>query len=101
MVDEDSKVFFNLLIDPFCLSICLWVKGHGCIGLDLEQVVEVFHDLETNTVPQSEITTWGILCLAYTSSRKILAHPSDDSSVEHVIGMISFKNRSMIIKIVS
>ncbi len=34
MVDEDSKVFFNLLIDSFCLSICLWVPGrdlHDCI----------------------------------------------------------------------
>ncbi len=25
MVDEDSEVFFNLLVDSFCLTICLWV----------------------------------------------------------------------------
>ncbi len=35
MVDEDAKVFFNLLVDSFCLSICLWVPGGGCICLDL------------------------------------------------------------------
>ncbi len=58
-------------------------------------------NLETNTVPWSEMTTCGIPCLAYTSSRRILAPPSNDSSVEHAIGMISLEKRSMIIKIAS
>ncbi len=45
MVDKDSEVFFNLLVDSFCLSICLRVIGGRCICLDLEQVIEVFHEL--------------------------------------------------------
>ncbi len=45
MVDEDLKVFFNLLIDSFCLTICLGVLGGGCVCLDLEQVIKVFHEL--------------------------------------------------------
>ncbi len=48
-------------------------------------------NLETNTVPWSEMTTCSIPCLAYTSSHRIFAHPSDESSVEHAIGMISLE----------
>ncbi len=45
MVDEDSEIFLNLLVDSFCLPICLQVPGSGCVCLDLEQVIEVFHEL--------------------------------------------------------
>ncbi len=44
VIDEHSEVFFNLLIDSFSLSIGLGVKGSRGIALDLEKVVEVFHE---------------------------------------------------------
>ncbi len=58
-------------------------------------------NFDTNTVPRSETTTWGIPCLAYTSSRRIFAHPSDVSSVEHATGIISLEKRSTITRIAS
>ncbi len=45
MVDKDSEVFFNLLIDLFRLSISLRVEGGRSVGLDLKQVIKVFHAL--------------------------------------------------------
>ncbi len=56
-------------------------------------------NFDMNTVPQSEITTWGIPCLAYTSSRRIFAHPSEESSVEHATGIISLEKRSTMTRI--
>ncbi len=58
-------------------------------------------NLETNTIPLSEMMVWGILCLAYTSSHKIFAHPSDVKSVEHAMGIISFEKQSTITRIAS
>ncbi len=58
-------------------------------------------NLEMNTVPRSEMTTCGIPCLAYTSSHRIFTHPSDESSVERAIGIISLEKRSMIIMMAS
>ncbi len=44
MIDEHSKVLFDLLINLFGLSICLWVIGGQSVSLDLKQIVEVFHE---------------------------------------------------------
>jgi len=32
--DEDPQVLFQFLVDPFCLSVCLWVVGGRCRGFD-------------------------------------------------------------------
>ncbi len=56
---------------------------------------------ETNTISRSEMTTCGILCLVYTLSHRIFTQPSDKSSVEHVMGMISLEKQSTIIMIMS
>ncbi len=45
VVDEDPEILLNFLVDSFSLSICLWVVGSGYVCLDLEQVIEVFHEL--------------------------------------------------------
>ncbi len=58
-------------------------------------------NLEMNTVPWLEMTTCGMPCLAYTSLCRIFAHPSNESSVEHAIGMISFEKWLTIIRMVS
>ncbi len=39
VVDEDTKVFFDFLIDLFCLSVCLWVEGHESVRGDIEHSV--------------------------------------------------------------
>ncbi len=45
MIDKYLKVFLNLLVDSLCLSICLRVECGRCIGFDLEQVIEILHEL--------------------------------------------------------
>lgn len=35
VVDEDSEIFFDLLVDSLCLSISLWVKGGGRVWCDV------------------------------------------------------------------
>ena len=45
VIDEDPKVFFNLLIDSFSLSISLGMIGGGYVCLNLKQVIKVFHEL--------------------------------------------------------
>ncbi len=44
VIDEDSEVFFNLLIDSFCLSIGLQVESHGCVRCDVKHPVEFLHE---------------------------------------------------------
>ncbi len=43
VIDKHAKVFFDLLIDLFGLSVCLRVIGSRGIALDLEEIVEVLH----------------------------------------------------------
>ncbi len=45
MVNEDAEVLLHFLVNPFSLSICLWVKGGGCVQCDVEHSVEFFHEL--------------------------------------------------------
>ena len=45
VVAKDSKELFNLLVDSFCFSICLRVKGCGEGLYDLEFVPYFFHDM--------------------------------------------------------
>ncbi len=44
VVDEDSKVLFDFLVDSFSLSVGLWVKGRGRIQGDVEESVEFLHE---------------------------------------------------------
>ncbi len=39
VVDEDTEILLNFLINLFCLAIRLWVEGCGCIGCDVEHPV--------------------------------------------------------------
>ena len=44
IVDEHSEVVLDLLVDPFGLSVCLWMM-HGAQGsLDVELFVEIFDE---------------------------------------------------------
>ena len=45
VVEEDPEVLFQLLIDAFRLSICLWVKCRRWVVLDSERGVERSHEL--------------------------------------------------------
>ncbi len=44
VINEHAKIFFNLLVDPFCLSISLRVVGCREVAFNLEEVIEVLHE---------------------------------------------------------
>ena len=44
VIDEDVEILFNLLVDPFCLSIDLGMLCHQRVTLDPNQFVEVSHE---------------------------------------------------------
>ena len=58
-------------------------------------------NFEMNWGPQSEMIVTGIPCLAYTSSRRIFAHPSDESSMLQAMGMMFFEKRSTMTRMAS
>jgi len=37
--DEDLEVLFQFLVDPFGLSISLWMVGHRCCGFYPKQLI--------------------------------------------------------------
>ncbi len=45
MVDEDTEVLLHFLVNPFGLSVCLWVEGGGCVRCNVEHSIELFHEL--------------------------------------------------------
>ena len=45
VVDEDPQVLLYLLVDPFRLPIGLWVVGSGGIPFDVQQLVQVLHEV--------------------------------------------------------
>ena len=45
VVDVDPQVLFDLLIDPFGLSIGLWVVGRREVPFDVQQSVQVLHEM--------------------------------------------------------
>ncbi len=45
VVHKDPEVLLDLLVNPFCLAVCLGVEGGGCIGCDIEHPVEFLHEL--------------------------------------------------------
>ena len=45
VVEEDSEVLLQFLIDALRLSICLWVEGRRWVVLDSERGVERSHEL--------------------------------------------------------
>ncbi len=44
MIDKDTEVLFNLLVDSFSFSVCLGVKGCWCIAFDLQQIIKILHE---------------------------------------------------------
>ncbi len=45
IVNEDSEVLLDLLVNSFSLTICLGMEGGRCIGRDVEESVEFLHEL--------------------------------------------------------
>ncbi len=39
VIDEDSKILFDLLVNSFSLSISLWVEGCGRVRCDVKHSV--------------------------------------------------------------
>jgi len=42
--NKDPQVLFQFLVDPFYLSISLWVVGSRCHGFDSQQLVQLLHE---------------------------------------------------------
>ena len=42
--DKDPQVLFQLLVNLFSLSVCLWVVGCGGCTFDSEQPVQFLHE---------------------------------------------------------
>ncbi len=45
IVNKDSKVLFDFLVNSFGLAIRLRMPGGRCVGRDVEESVEFFHEL--------------------------------------------------------
>ena len=45
VVDVDPQVLFDLLVDPFSLSISLWVIGRQKVPFNVQQSVQVLHEV--------------------------------------------------------
>ncbi len=45
IVNKDSEIFFNLLVNSFCLAVCLRMPGSRSIRRDVQESVELFHEL--------------------------------------------------------
>ncbi len=45
MIHKDAEILLDFLIDSLCLSISLWVEGHGGVWSDVEHSIEFFHEL--------------------------------------------------------
>ena len=45
VVDVDPQVLFNFLIDPFSLSVCLRVIGRGEVYFNVQEPVQVLHEM--------------------------------------------------------
>ena len=45
VIDKDPQVLLYLLVDPLRLPIGLWVVGSGGIPFDVQQLVEILHEV--------------------------------------------------------
>ncbi len=45
IVNKDSKVLFDFLVNSFSLAICLRMPGGRCVRRDVEQSVKFLHEL--------------------------------------------------------
>ena len=45
MVNKDSEVLFDFLIDAFRLPVHLWMERRGSVWGNIEHPVEFFHEL--------------------------------------------------------
>ncbi len=45
IVNKDSEVLFNFLVNSFSLTICLRMEGGRCVGHDVEESVKFLHEL--------------------------------------------------------
>ncbi len=45
VVNKDAEVLLDLLVNSFGLAICLRMPGGRCVGHDVEQSVELLHEL--------------------------------------------------------
>src|SRR5882762_2554677 len=44
MVYKEPKVLLDLLIDPFCLAVCLRMEGSRCGHLDSQELIDFSHN---------------------------------------------------------
>ena len=44
IVDEHPKIVLDFLVDPFCLSVCLWVMRGARSPLDVKLFVQIFNE---------------------------------------------------------
>ena len=45
VINEYPQVLLYFLVDPFCLPVGLWVVGSGGIPFDVQQLVQVLHEV--------------------------------------------------------
>ena len=45
VVDEYPQVLLYFLVDPLCLPIGLWVVGGGRISFNVQQLVQILHEV--------------------------------------------------------
>ncbi len=44
IVNGDTEIFLDLLVNSFGLAICLWMQGGRRVGHDIEESVKLFHE---------------------------------------------------------
>ena len=44
VVDEHPKIVLDFLVNPFCLSVCLWVMRGAGGSFDMELFVQIFNE---------------------------------------------------------
>src|SRR5882724_3717588 len=59
LIYKELQELLDFLIDPLCLTISLWVVSGGHRNPDFQQLAEAAHEIDTNWVPWSLMTSSG------------------------------------------
>ena len=75
LIDEEVEILLQLLVDPFHLSVTLWMVGHSCSQLYAKKAVELLCQFHYELWTSVGMTCFGSLCSFQTCVRNKQATP--------------------------